>query len=78
VSEQPDNRYLALPTADGGHVLLYVDAICSSFGVYGIRINALGNLEGLVIGPDRTEWKELEELPVVQAGSARPSRARRS
>lgn len=78
MSEDTDVKYRCLPTADGGHVLLYVDAVCASFGVYGIRINAVGGLEGLVISPDTTEWRELAELPVVTAGAARPAKARRS
>lgn len=71
-------KYLSLPTADGGHVLLYVDAVCAAFGVYGIRVDATGSLEGLVIGPDSAEWRELGELPVVSAGMAKPAKVRRS
>lgn len=67
-----------LPTADGGHVLIYVDHLTAMFGVYGLRVNSVGDIEGLVIGPDGAEWKELSELSTVQAGTPRPAKPRRS
>ena len=41
------------------------EKLSNAYGVYAIRVNQLGTLDGLVAGTDDSEWQDLTDLPLV-------------
>lgn len=73
-SEESDADVMSMFKTEHGYtVMMYPELICRMYGGHGLRLDASGDIEVLLLTPEGSGWGRIEDLQLVQTGRTRTS-----